>query len=160
MDEKPKAEVVDPPHAIRDKLSGGGDISDEMLQRAEHAMQNLSDGFIEQAGADVDKLAVLYQEAMSDPDGRPEAIEQIFRISHDLRGQGTTFDYPLLTRVGSSLCTFAETIDPKNDKCFALIGIHIDALRAIIIREIKGDGGPVGREIAEGLEKAVGKNIS
>ena len=160
MDEKPNAQVVDPPHVIRDKVSGGGDISEEMLQRAEDAMQELSDGFVEQAGADVEKLTALYQGATSDPDRRPEAIAQIFRISHDLRGQGSTFDYPLLTRVGSSLCSFAETIDPKSDKCFDLIGIHIDALRAIVSREIKGDGGPVGREIADGLEKATGKNIS
>ena len=160
MAESSKPEILNPPHAIRDKVSGGGDISDDMLRRAESAMQDLTGGFIEQAGIDVEKLAALFDDAKANPERRTDAVEEIFRISHDLRGQGSTFDYPLLTRVGTSLCTFAETIDAKNDTCFALIGIHIDALRAIIAGDITGDGGPVGRQIAEGLEKAVGKNIS
>ena len=160
MADQPKTQLVNPPHPIREKVTGGGDISEEMLQRAGQAVQALSDGFIRNAADDVEKLAQLYEQATADPANRVDAVREIFSVSHDLRGQGATFDYPLLTRVGSSLCSVAESIDPTDDKCFAIIGLHIDALRAIIIRDIKGDGGPIGREIAAGLEKAAGKNIS
>lgn len=160
MAEKPEVEVVNPPHDIRQKVSGGGGISDEMLRRAEHAIADMSAGFMEGAAADVEKLRQLYQDAKGNPDKRPEIIGEIFQISHDLRGQGSTFDYPLLSRVGSSLCTFTETIDSANDKSFEIIGIHIDALRVIIGQNVTGDGGPLGREIAAELETAVKKIVS
>lgn len=148
---------VQPPHQISKRVSGGGDISDKMLSRADAAVKRLSDQFTDLALDEIGKLGALLKEASANPDKRPENVRSIFMVVHDLRGQGATFDYPLLTRIGSSLCTFTENIDGTSEKELLVIGVHIDALKAVMTNKISGDGGPVGREIAKGLELAVQK---
>lgn len=148
---------VQPPHQISERVSGGGDISDKMLSRADAAVKRLSDQFTDLALDEIGKLDTLLKEAKADPEKRPEIVRSIFMVVHDLRGQGATFDYPLLTRIGSSLCTFTENLDSSSDKELQVIGVHVDALKAVMTHKISGDGGPVGREIAKGLEIAVQK---
>ncbi len=148
---------VQPPHQISERVSGGGDISDKMLARADAAVKRLSDQFTDLALNEIGKLDMLLKEAQANPDKRPDIVRNIFMVVHDLRGQGATFDYPLLTRIGSSLCTFTEKLEGSSDKELQVIGVHVDALKAVMTHKISGDGGPVGREIAKGLEIAVQK---
>lgn len=151
------ARFVQPPHQISERVSGGGDISDKMLSRADAAVKRLSDQFTDLALDEIGKLDALLKEASANPENRPEIVRSIFMVVHDLRGQGATFDYPLLTRIGSSLCTFTENLDGSSGKELQVIGVHVDALKAVMTHKISGDGGPVGREIAKGLEIAVQK---
>jgi hypothetical protein len=151
------AQFIQPPHQISERVSGGGDISEKMLSRADAAVKRLSDQFTDLALDEIGKLGTLLKDAAADLDKRPEIVRSIFMVVHDLRGQGATFDYPLLTRIGSSLCTFTENLDGSGDKELQVIGVHVDALKAVMTHKISGDGGPVGREIAKGLEIAVQK---
>lgn len=153
----PQVRFVQPPHQISERVSGGGDISDKMLARADAAVKRLSDQFIDLALDEIGKLDALLKEAAANPDRRPDIVRSIFMVVHDLRGQGATFDYPLLTRIGSSLCTFTENLNGSSDKELQVIAVHVDALKAVMAHKISGDGGPVGREIAKGLEIAVQK---
>lgn len=153
----PQVRFVQPPHQISERVSGGGDISDKMLDRADAAVKRLSDQFTDLALDEIGKLDALLKEAAANPDRRRDIVRNIFMVVHDLRGQGATFDYPLLTRIGSSLCTFTENLDGSSDKELQVIGVHVDALKAVMTNKINGDGGPVGREIAKGLEIAVQK---
>ncbi len=150
-------QFVQPPHQISERVSGGGDISDKMLSRAAAAVKRLSNQFTSLALDEINALSDLHQEAVANPEERTEIVRKIFMVVHDLRGQGATFDYPLLTRIGSSLCTFTETLDTFGDKEMQVIRVHIDALKAVMTHKVSGDGGPVGREIAQGLEIAVQK---
>ncbi len=154
------AQFIQPPHQISERVSGGGDISEKMLSRADAAVKRLSDQFTNLALEEINRLGTLHKEATANPDKRPDIIRSIFMVVHDLRGQGATFDYPLLTRIGSSLCTFTENLNGSDDKALLVIGVHIDALKAVMMNKISGDGGPVGREIAKGLEIAVQKIMS
>jgi len=148
---------VQPPHQISERVSGSGDISDKMLARADAAVKRLSDQFTDLALDEIGKLDMLLKEAQANSDKRPDIVRNIFMVVHDLRGQGATFDYPLLTRIGSSLCTFTENLEGSSDKELQVISVHVDALKAVMTHKISGDGGPVGREIAKGLEIAVQK---
>lgn len=150
-------QFVQPPHQISERVSGGGDISDKMLARADAAVKRLGDQFNDLALDEIDKLSTLLKEAEANREERPQIVRNIFMVVHDLRGQGATFDYPLLTRIGSSLCTFTENLDDSGDKELQVIAVHVDALKAVMTHRISGDGGPVGREIAKGLEIAVQK---
>ena len=36
-----------------------------------------------------------------------------------------------------------------------MIRAHVDALRAVVVSKLRGDGGPIGQEIVKGLHKIV-----
>ena len=158
--EPDKPQIVSPPNRLRQKVSGTGPISPEMLARAKEAVSNLAPAFAELMAKDVEKIARLYEEGLADPARRMEIAKAIFDVAHDLRGQAGTFDYPLVTRVGSSLCRFIEKLEGCEDVHFEVIAVHVDALEGVLRNAIRGDGGALGREIADGLELAVKKVLA
>jgi len=158
--EPSKPQIVNPPNPLRDKVSGSGPISQEMLTKAERAVESLSAQFDDLLENEIDKLAGLCDLGVKNPARRMDAAKLIFEISHDLRGQAGTFNYPLITRVGSSLCHFTDGIECCDEQELEVIRLHIEAMQAILASSLRGDGGQVGQEIAGGLEKAVEKVLS
>jgi hypothetical protein len=155
-----KPQIVNPPNPLRDKVSGSGPISEEMLERAEKAVEGLAAQFDELMAGELDKLGELVDAGMKEPARRLEIAKLIFEISHDLRGQAGTFNYPLITRVGSSLCRFTDDLTACNERELQVIQLHINAMQAILADVRRGDGGAVGEEIADGLELAVRKMMA
>jgi CheY-like chemotaxis protein len=83
-------------------------------------------------------------------------VARINSITHELRGQGGIFDYPLTTDLGKSL--YRATEDPGavvTQNKVKLIGAHIDAIRTVFKNKIKGDGGEVGLALLREIETAV-----
>lgn len=73
---------------------------------------------------------------------------QLYRLSHDLRGLGGTFDYSLITAVGESLCRLIDNRDLPNDRRLQRhVTAHAAALNAILRFDLKGDGGHQGEEL-------------
>ena len=152
-----KVQVINPPNLIATKVSGGGGPTPEMLEKAEEAIAKMSDEYPAWAMKDIESLTNLLDEAELEEAKRIENLEAIFQIAHDMRGQGGSFGYPLMTRVGSSLCRFTEVLNNPDNRGLVVVRAHIDAMRAVIGNKVKGDGGRVGRQIARGLEMAVEK---
>jgi len=155
-----KPQIVNPPNPLRTKVSGSGPISQEMLKRAEGAVEALAAQFNALLESDFEKLSELADLASREPSRRMEIAKQIFDIAHDLRGQAGTFNYPLITRVGSSLCRFTEGLDRCDERELKVIRLHIEAMQAILASSQRGDGDAVGEQIAHGLELAVAKILS
>lgn len=156
----PKPQIVIPPNPLREKVSGSGPISEEMLKRAEEAVESLSAQFDELMAGGLEKLGQLVDAGIKEPARRLEIARLIFEISHDLRGQAGTFNYPLITRVGSSLCRFTDDLTACNEREFQIIRLHVEAMQAILAEVQRGDGGAVAEEIVDGLEKAVRKLLA
>lgn len=73
---------------------------------------------------------------------------QLYRLAHDLRGLGGTFNYGLVTTVGESLCGLINNDDLPNDRRLQrYITAHVAALNAILQFDLKGDGGNQGEEL-------------
>jgi len=131
-----------------------------MLDRAETALGQMADQFDALMAAEIGKLQALHETGLDDPSRRTELPKEIFEVAHDLRGQAGTFDYPLISRVGTSLCHFTDGLESCDERALEVIGLHIDAMQAVIAGSLRGDGGAVGQEIASGLEKAVQKVLA
>jgi hypothetical protein len=126
-----------------------------VLARALAAVADLAKNFVEQAVVDLDNCAVFLKTAREQPAMRAESIKEIYGIAHNLKGQGSSFGYPLITRIGQSLCLLTR---PERAFCDADLGIvqgHLDAIRLILAKEIKGEGGAVGDKLAARLETLV-----
>ena len=79
--------------------------------------------------------------------------------AHDLKGLGGTYQYPLVTRMAASLCRITDTAERRADAPLFLIDAHIDAIKAVVRDGIQTDDHPVGRALAEELERQVAQHM-
>ena len=126
------------------------------LARAEAAVANLAQDYASWALADVVKARAALAAAIEDPAERAPYIEALFRVGHDLKGQGTSFGFPLVTKIGHSLCALTRDRARRYDsKHLDLAKSHLDAIDLILTKGIKGEGGKVGMELVAKLEQRV-----
>lgn len=142
-----------------DPISGDPDEEGGMaavLARAQAAVDDLAKGYTTWARADVDRARKALDAALAEPAQRAKQVEELFRVAHDLKGQGASFGYPLVTRIADSLCRL--TRDRKlayEDRHLDLARAHLDAAQLVLTKEIKGDGGQVGADLAAKLAARV-----
>lgn len=152
-----KAEIVQVPHTIQEKVSGGGPLSDDMLAKAENVLEKHAVEYVARLQEQIEGLVKTVQNAAKDVKSRPARFTEIFKQSHDILGLGSTFGFNLITDIGASLCKFVENRKQYDDDAMEVVNAHVDALRAIVASGAKGDGGKIGREIVAGLSKVVAK---
>ena len=152
-------EVIKPPSTLKGKVSFGADGVDlDMLEKAEAVIASMQGNYLEWVQDDLKKIQEYYDLALADEAGRPAHLEQVFRVAHDIKGQGGSFDYPLMTALGNHLCRFLEKLGPvaaAGD--LDVIKLHIDAMRMVIGSRMRGDGGRAGANIIQGIEMVLAK---
>ncbi|SDF52796.1 MULTISPECIES: Hpt domain-containing protein [Thalassobaculum] len=156
MTDKHKVEFIDNPNPIRKKVrvEQGADPAN-LIRRADKQVQKLSGEFEEIFAATIPALGEAMEAVRKSDGADKDALGQVRRMLHDLRGQAGTFGYPLVSQVGDSACKFIDLSDQIGAPETEVLGMHIDALKAISQAKIKGDGGPVGAELRGGLRKVI-----
>jgi hypothetical protein len=126
-----------------------------VLARAQAAVADLGKNFAESARADLDRCIAVLKAAREQPAARAAGVKDIYGIAHNLKGQGSSFGYPLITRIGQSLCQLTRRDRDFTDADLGVMQAHLDAIRLILAKDIKGDGGEVGDKLAARLETLV-----
>ena len=126
-----------------------------VLARAQAAVADLAKSFEASAVVDLDRCAAFLNTARENPAGRADAVKEIYGIAHNLKGQGSSFGYPLITRIGQSLCQLTRPQRDFSDADLGIVQGHLDAIRLILAKEIKGAGGEAGDKPAARLETLV-----
>ena len=146
--------VTQPP-GLRLKLGGRfGAIDPSAIAKAEAALKSLSGNFAQWLNDEVVKLDAARQR-VRDEGMTVEAMETLYLRAHDLKGLGTTYEFPLITRIGASLCRLIDDKDKRLTVSLPLVDAHIDAIKAAVRDSIKTDDHPVGRILIEELERKV-----
>ena len=156
MTDKHKVEFIDNPNPIRKKVrvEQGADPAN-LIRRADKQVQKLSGEFEEIFAAAIPALGQEMEAVRASDGANKEALDRVRRMLHDLRGQAGTFGYPLVSQVGDSACKFIDLSDQIGAAETEVLGMHVDALKAISQAKIKGDGGPIGAELRGGLRKVI-----
>lgn len=68
-----------------------------------------------------------------------------------LTGQGGSFIYDLILQIGDSLKQFTDGGSEANSHNVEIIAAHVDAMRRVMIDNIKDDVGDMARAIVDGL---------
>ncbi len=119
----------------------------EAVRKAEAAVAALAQNFTEWMRADLDKaLASLAVARDSQPENAGH-VREIFDVCHNIKGQGGSFGYDLITHVGESLCNFIRDAGSASERKLKVVEAHLTAIGFILDREIQGDGGPVGKQM-------------
>ena len=143
-------------NAPRLKIGGGrlGAFDPAAIAKAEAALKSLSGNFAQWLQDEITKLEAARETVRTDG-ATPQTLESLYMRAHDLKGLGTTYGYPLITRIGASLCKLTDDAEKRSRAPMSLVDAHIEAIRAAVRDDIKTDEHPVGRQLVEELEKRV-----
>jgi hypothetical protein len=135
------------------KMSGAASIA-----KAEKAMKALASNFGEWLEQEINALeavrATVKQSGMT-----PECVSLLSVRALDLKGLGTTYEHPLVTRIGGSLFKLIDEVKPALVP-INLIDAHVDAVRAIVRNQIRDPAHPVGMALVGELESRVRELIA
>ena len=150
-----KAQVIQVPNTLRAKVGGRlGALDAEAIAKAEAALADLSSQFDSWLMDEIAKLDDVY--ATIKAEGlTTENAEALFYRAHDLKGLGTTYGYPLITRIAGSLCKMMDDEDKRAKAPRVLVDAHLDAIRAVVRGQIKAEDHPMGKILAVELETRV-----
>ena len=154
------AHAKDPDPVARDSAgtadSDGGAIDyqplGDALAAAQAATADLRATYDRWARADIDRAQAALDAANHDPARRREHIDRLHALMHNVKGQGTSFDYPMVTRVGESLCQITHPRRDIGDDALKVAQAHLDALKMILDQRISGPAGAMADRLAAKLE--------
>lgn len=154
-----KPELITPPNTLKNKVGTGGPgaVDLDALERAEAVIASLTDNYLEWVQDDLKKLDDAYRILKTERDNDKENIDRVFQIAHDIKGQGGSFGYDLMTVIGNSLCRFTEDKETMNDAEINVVQLHIDTMKLVIANNMKDDGGTEGAKLLKGIELVVAK---
>ena len=164
MSERKQAfELINPPHLIKFKVGRKRGHDPEALARAEAAIAELQQDYPSWLDDDYRRLQLAFDDALAEPEKRREHFRRLFHAAHEMRGMGESIGYPLVTRIGRSLCMLIEALDDSLDRVgeedVELVRAHVDALAAVVRDNVSGQGDEIARELAVSLEQTVEKRL-
>lgn len=147
--------LIPVPNTLRAKVGPRfGGVNPEMIAKAEQALKGLSSQFNQWLNDEITKLesarAVIRTKGLNDETGA-----QLYLHAHDLKGLGTTYEFPLVTRLAGTLCKLLEDPAKRLSAPMALVDAHIDAIRAAVRDNVRDTNHPLGRALAEEFEQRV-----
>lgn len=152
-------QVIRPPNSLRKAKVGNGPakLDPDLLRKAEAAVAELEEDFTRWVAVDMDALDAAVA-ALRRAGGKSQGhMAEIFRISLDMKGQGGSFGYQMITRIAGSLCDFLEERSTLNRLGMEAVSAHIAAMRATLAEGIRDDGGETGEALLEELRRLTGK---
>ena len=153
MSQGQPGQTFQPPHPLRQKV-GGGPMDEDVIARAEAALKSLSGQFSRWLQEEITKLDEA-RAAIGEEGTTAQTTEALYLRAHDLKGLGTTYEFPIITRIAASLCRLLDDPDKRRDAPLFLIDAHIQAIKAAVRDDIRDAGHPVGKVLAEELEARV-----
>lgn len=149
------AQTISVPNSLKLKVGGRfAGIDPAAIAKAEAALKSLSSNFAEWLQDEITKLDAA--RARIRAEGWTTATaEHLYLRAHDLKGLGSTYEFPLITRIAGSLCKMIDKPETRLSAPMPIIDAHIDAIRACVRDNIKDESNPVGLALAEELERNV-----
>ncbi|WP_417488163.1 Hpt domain-containing protein [Maricaulis sp.] len=145
-------EVISAPNMLQIKVGGPvsqGDL--HMIQKAEEALKDLRSDFGQWLEEEVVKLEdaakIVRDKGLNGSEG-----EELFVRAHDLRGLGTTYEFPIITRLAKSLTKMIDMPEKREKAQTSLALAHVGAIRAALSQNIRDDNDPVAAALASELE--------
>jgi hypothetical protein len=113
-------------------------IDEAAIERAEAALAAMSGSFQSWIDEEIALLNDAHQ-ALRTKGLTAEAVDRFSQRAHDLKGQGTTLNFPFVTKIAELLCKLCEHLPEPDELPLSLVDAHVDAMRAVVRDGIKGD---------------------
>ncbi len=136
---------------MAENMAGDG-VGDGEVHDAETELAALAANYGYWAREQLSEAEQALEAARGMGSGREPEVQKIFSILHDMKGQGTTFGYDLITLIGGLLCDFIRHIPDATDAELKVVDIHLAAMAIVLDKKIKGSGGDFAEKIQTKLE--------
>jgi chemotaxis protein histidine kinase CheA len=158
MAESSGAKIMQPPTKLANKVKRGASIDPaKAIENANAIVTNVAKEFaasLTDQFAELDRLFTIYKQSNS-----AEDLDVLFRRIHNLRGQGTTLGFPLISRIGSSFCRYIIERNQSIPTRPGIIDQHLAALRCVYQQGIDGADDGVSQQVAAALEHVVSQEL-
>ena len=156
MSQQNPSQVIPPSSTLRLKVGakGLGAIDAAAIAKAEGALKSLSGQFAEWLQDEITKLEAARAEVHANG-LTPQTSEVLYMRAHDLKGLGTTYEFPLISRIAASLCRLIDEPSSRDKAPLYLVDAHINAIKACVRDNIKDADHPVGQVLVTELERSV-----
>jgi hypothetical protein len=155
-DETPR--IIKVPNLLRAKIGNKpGPNLDQIVKQAEAALDDMSDQHERWIRDYLKTINAAMSKAQASVPPDPEAIATIRKTSHEIKGQGLTLGYPLLTRVGHMLHGFIERDEACAARNLDVVAAHINFMNFVVQKELHCDGGREEDMLLGALDEAVKK---
>jgi hypothetical protein len=132
---------------------GGADLA--AIERAESIVANMTGSYLGWAEDDLFKIYKVQVEFKDHLDQSAMYLDKIFKIAHDMKGQGGSFGYDLMTVLGNDLCRFVEGKKTARKVDLEVINLYVAAMQVILSKRMRGSGGAEGQKVLVGLAAVV-----
>lgn len=150
-----KATVINVPNALRAKVGGGvAALNADAIAAAEAAVKALSGNFAQWLDDEIVKLDAA-RSGIRVEGLTVQTAETLYFRAHDLKGLGSTYEFPLVSRIAGSLCKLIDDPVTRVNAPMPLVDAHIDAIKAAVRDQIRDAEHPVGRALCAELEARV-----
>jgi len=147
---------------LRDRVTTGGSSNSayqKAIKAAEEAIEQLSDEFDNWLSVEIDRLdqsvVTLKKNGWNDEDK-----DELFTISHDIKGQATTLGYPVITEICDTLCHLLEKIPDYSHISINVIEIFASSIRSIVQQCQRGSENEKANAISQGLRQMAMKILT
>ncbi|MDJ0943871.1 MAG: Hpt domain-containing protein [Kiloniellales bacterium] len=137
--------------AKQQAMGAGGGLPPEILA-------DLREIYLQGVRADLAALDGLLEDLSTGRRGWADFVERVRRVVHNVKGQGSSFGYPLMTEIGESLhALLRQAPERASPAVRRVIEAHVACLHGVIDSDIDGDPGPEGRRLVERLRALTGR---
>jgi len=159
MAEENGAKIFKPPSTLKAKVGAMGPSAADLqaIKRAETAIASLTDKYLEVVQKDLANLGAAADKLRTDTANRAQHLKRVFQIAHDMRGQGGSFGYPLITTICRQLCRFIEKVDDIGEGEVEVVTLHVDALSLVIRAKMTKPDSQEAQAMLKGLELVIAK---
>lgn len=146
-------EVIQPRNKLREMVGGKKPLGGDTLRKAETAAKKVQDktDYTGHAQTNLTRLMIAYDRAQGAE--RDAALHDMFEIAHDMRGEGGSFGFPLVTQIGDILCKYLTALNSPDALEPPIVKLHIDALKAVINQRLRGEGDETAKQVVDGLAR-------
>lgn len=109
-----------------------------------HETNELTEQYLNWTHDSVERLfALLENHSENGPDAQ-KWCDDVFAIAHDIKGMGSSFGFPLMTEIGTTLCHYLKTRPKDTPASKPVVEAHAKAMKVVLDNSITGDGGEKG----------------
>jgi chemotaxis protein histidine kinase CheA len=154
-------EVFHPPRRLDKALSTSGRAASMDLgaiARAEKALAALAVEFAAWMKNEI-KVLDAARDFLRERGVTEDTHAALFRAAHDIKGEAATFGYPIAGMIAGSLCRLMDEIGDIAALPLLVVDQHVDAIRAIVRQEVKGDTDETALALARRLDELVTRTL-
>ncbi|MCB9990265.1 MAG: hypothetical protein H6867_02660 [Rhodospirillales bacterium] len=151
--EKKEVRIVKANRLLQAKV-GIGPVDEKKIAKSQKLIDNHGVDFLPLAEVYIAELEQALEELAKDSSNQEEAIAKLTGPVMQLKANAAMFGYDLVGSMSNIMLNFLETIEKIDRDVLEIAKANHKTLQLILNNDMKGDGGPFGKELTTELKEA------